>query len=89
MFTDQGKVNVNRRRKNEAQHPHINVLEMKAVWLVLQHFQEPLKVWTNKTTVVYYINQKIPSDVDVDDQALKEGRCTSPASESCISNRLI
>lgn len=45
----------------KAQYPHVNILEMSALCLVLQHFQDPLKglheiVQTHHTTVVFYIN---------------------------------
>ncbi len=42
---------------------HINILEMKAVWLALQHFQHQLKdkhvlIRTDNTTMVFYINHQ-------------------------------
>lgn len=46
--------------KNKTRYRHINILEVKAVWLALQHFLEPLKVPTlraDNTTVVFYVNQ--------------------------------
>lgn len=49
--------------QDELRAYHINYLELQAVWLTLQHFQEPLEhkhvlVRTDNTSTVYHINHQ-------------------------------